>query len=83
MRFNYTLQRCVGLAGTNCEGNADSTVCHPEQGVCAPDSKSKTGYSCACAQGYSEDFSGDCLRSKRVIVIVKEHVMDLIVEIKN
>jgi hypothetical protein len=69
MNFNSTLKRCVGLAGTKCEGTNDSSVCHPEYGVCVPDSQSKTGFSCACAQGYSEKFNRNRRRSKRVIVI--------------
>jgi hypothetical protein len=63
---NETLRSCIGLVGTNCEGPG-SNVCHPDYAFCGQDSKSRTGYSCDCAQGYSPDFDRNCFRSKYAI----------------
>jgi hypothetical protein len=62
--FNRTIKQCVGLAGTACEG-PNSLTCHPGYSVCAPDSSSRTGFSCACTELHSSRFDRKCFRSKR------------------
>jgi hypothetical protein len=65
--FNQTIKRCVGLVGTACQlthGSNSSSICHPDYAVCAPDSASATGNSCACADLHSPNFHRLCFRSE-------------------